>query len=77
MNAPANLSSAIASPSYRAEMRRAHAKRIAREQCQRTIDEAYRVLGDAEGEADRAYLAEMKRISADLCAAWSERRKVA
>ena len=56
----------IASPSYCAEMRRAHAKRIAREECQRTINEAYRVLGDAEAEADRAYMAEMNAINAGL-----------
>jgi hypothetical protein len=77
VNAPAKIEVGIASPSYCAEMRRAQAKRIAREECQRTIAAAYVALGNAEGAADRAYLAEMEAISADLCAAWSDRRKVA
>jgi hypothetical protein len=55
-------------------MRRAHAKRIARDECQATLAKAYQVLGDAEAEADRAYLAEMVEINADMCRAWDEQR---
>lgn len=67
----------MATPSYCAEMRRAHAKRIARDECQATIAKAYQVLGDAEAEADRAYLAEMQQIDADMCREWSEYREAA
>ena len=57
----------MATPSYCAEMRRAHAKRVAREECQRTISKAYLVLEEAEAEADCSYMAEMARINANLC----------
>lgn len=67
----------MATPSYCAEMRRAHAKRIARDECQATLAKAYQVLGDAEAEADRAYLAEMVEINADMCRAWDDERKAA
>lgn len=67
----------VASPAYCADMRRAHAKRVARDQCQATIAKAYQVLGDAEADADRTYLAEMRQIDADMCREWSEQREAA
>ena len=57
----------IATPSYCAEMRRAHAKRVARDECQRAIAKAYLALEEAEAWADRIYMSEMDRINADLC----------
>lgn len=67
----------MATPAYCAEMRRAHAKRIARDECQATLAKAYQVLGDAEAEADRIYMAEMVEINADMCRVWGEERKAA
>jgi hypothetical protein len=79
MNAPTKFAAAdrMATPSYCAEMRRAHAKRIAREECQAALAKAYQALGDAEAEADRIYMAEMAQINADMCREWSDRREAA